>query len=1089
MVSRVSQRCRAMSRGCRRDVAPCRERVGPCRGRVAGVSRHVASVSRHVAGVSRHVVSVSRACRAVSRRVTGCRSHVGDRSTCVNTSTCLKGPARLGGNFLPVQTYRHLVLSCFSAALKIAAHAERGSSYELDLSRSGSNECENVFSGLGGFGKILSNVRNYTFLQALERLGDLTTLELYKYLGSEDPLRFGSRMHKADVDIALHEEADEDANLSEHPENWRTVYEAAWTSGDEESQAVCDQLGMKPSGPTPSWWQRPWEDEEVDMKEMRTACADELGDEVVTDGLDDAGNVTGEQSTIEPDASIPGVAAHTADGVIAAATGTVGDDGEATSSGAGDAEAVEGGAEDSTVEEGVEDEGGVDDVNEPLAPQLFSTPARHAPGEDADSAAQPSLLNVDPDSAIDELTAAHLAAAFEHAQDTADSEQVAGDSSSKKAAASPPSSTNTTPTVGRSRKVAGATLSLPADEGGGFAHKRTIIAELSKLLPGQLRLSPDRLIRVRQAQRIMSESQREATGAGAKRPTAEAAVAEGEGDAGSSSSTSADGPTADDSKLRVGSDIGMAFRERDGRANRWVYWLACVQQIYRRRGKSGKVEVKRPVDVDELVDGGFLAVVSWYSRTRQRGIFKFNVVSDARPFSLDHFLGLVRLEFDPETDRYQLVDKEKQLAALAEATRRTEPKQKSSAEEQQAEARRRERQTAAHLQQQPEGAEERQKREQRLAERTRARGQSAAAAGAPPMHGTSEYMEYMLASSRFNAEPEDRQAEPQSQPELQPQAELEPQAAVEIEVTAATEAAPVEAADQDVQPSEPAPIACPPPSDGLLDPERDLSGDALTTTEALGRQRKGLVAWAQCSLSAVRNLLRGASVPASFLAQRQVGMSTGERDVADQGVEGDIRFPEWSSILRDLLREGEVVVRFNPQKVGASELLHDARLMAMVFLASTHVIAVHRDAASLRGRVTFRKYDNDSDARRRGTFERVSARQLWAGGVEMIAITTRNSALHRAAGDLRPIGTLREQRAAQLRVVLEGANLGLLLLTLEKAGIRTLKKFNEHTIVSLEVALQRAAGRPFALTVAQRRQLAVLGLREPSLEVQEMERS
>ena len=94
----VSQRCRAMSRGCRRDVAPCRERVAPCRGRVAGVSRHVASVSRHVAGVSRHVVSVSRACRAVSRRVTGCRSHVGDRSTCVNTSTCLKGPARLGGH-------------------------------------------------------------------------------------------------------------------------------------------------------------------------------------------------------------------------------------------------------------------------------------------------------------------------------------------------------------------------------------------------------------------------------------------------------------------------------------------------------------------------------------------------------------------------------------------------------------------------------------------------------------------------------------------------------------------------------------------------------------------------------------------------------------------------------------------------------------------------------------------------------------------------------------------------------------------------------------------------------------------------------
>ena len=65
---------------------------------VAEMSRHAAGVSqtrsRHVAGVSRHVLSVSRACPAVSR---GNRSHVGDISTCVNTSTCLKGPARLGG--------------------------------------------------------------------------------------------------------------------------------------------------------------------------------------------------------------------------------------------------------------------------------------------------------------------------------------------------------------------------------------------------------------------------------------------------------------------------------------------------------------------------------------------------------------------------------------------------------------------------------------------------------------------------------------------------------------------------------------------------------------------------------------------------------------------------------------------------------------------------------------------------------------------------------------------------------------------------------------------------------------------------------
>ena len=79
-------------------------------------------------------------------------------------------------------------------------------------------------------------------------------------------------------------------------------------------------------------------------------------------------------------------------------------------------------------------------------------------------------------------------------------------------------------------------------------------------------------------------------------------------------------------------------------------------------------------------------------------------------------------------------------------------------------------------------------------------------------------------------------------------------------------------------------------------------------------------------------------------------------------------------------------------------MLHDVRLMAMIFLANTHVVAVHRDEASVDGRVTFRKYDNHSDARRRGTFERLSARQLWVGSCEVVAIVPCNSALHRAVG-------------------------------------------------------------------------------------------
>jgi len=260
-----------------------------------------------------------------------------------------------------------------------------------------------------------------------------------------------------------------------------------------------------------------------------------------------------------------------------------------------------------------------------------------------------------------------------------------------------------------------------------------------------------------------------------------------------------------------------------------------------------------------------------------------------------------------------------------------------------------------------------------------------------------------------------------------------------------------------------------------LDPLRDLSADAMTTSEALAHQRNGEAAWAQCSLSAVRNLLRRESLTADFLAERQLGMARGARDTGTQGVCGDIRFPNWPLILQELQGPDEVVVRFNPQRVGGSELLHDARLMAMVFLSNTHVVAVHRDEESCGGRVNFRKYDNDSDARRRGTFERLPARRLWVGSCEMIAITACGSALHRAAGELRAAGDLRAQRMAELAVVLGSVGLGWLQDPLREAGIRTLASLMSE---SLESLLSKLTGGDRQRTAAAgvRQKLRGLGL-------------
>ena len=160
-------------------------------------------------------------------------------------------------------------------------------------------------------------------------------------------------------------------------------------------------------------------------------------------------------------------------------------------------------------------------------------------------------------------------------------------------------------------------------------------------------------------------------------------------------------------------------------------------------------------------------------------------------------------------------------------------------------------------------------------------------------------------------------------------------------------------------------------------------------------------------------------------------------------------------------------MRFNSQKVGGSELLHDARVMAMVFLANTHVVAVYRDEESSGGRVTFRKYDNNSDARRRGTFERLPARRLWVSSCEMIAITTRGSQLHCAAGNLRAAGDLREQRKAELRVVLGSLELGWLHGPLVEAGIRSLASLRSESTSGLVTKL-KGVGKQCNAAVCQK---------------------
>ena len=76
-------------------------------------------------------------------------------------------------------------------------------------------------------------------------------------------------------------------------------------------------------------------------------------------------------------------------------------------------------------------------------------------------------------------------------------------------------------------------------------------------------------------------------------------------------------------------------------------------------------------------------------------------------------------------------------------------------------------------------------------------------------------------------------------------------------------------------------------------------------------------------------------------------------------------------------------------------MMHDMRLAAVGFVATTHVVAVYRSEMPIRGVVHFRKYDNDSPARRRGTYDLVPASELWLNAA-VTALTPRGSALNQA---------------------------------------------------------------------------------------------
>ena len=160
---------------------------------------------------------------------------------------------------------------------------------------------------------------------------------------------------------------------------------------------------------------------------------------------------------------------------------------------------------------------------------------------------------------------------------------------------------------------------------------------------------------------------------------------------------------------------------------------------------------------------------------------------------------------------------------------------------------------------------------------------------------------------------------------------------------------------------------------------RDMSGDALTYRECCNMTPRP---FAECALSAYRNILREENATRASLAALQL----------PGGEAGDLRFPDWERIFREIAEGGEATVVFYPHELGDREEWLDARVAVLLTTGPDHVVALwrHHDGSS------FRLYDNDSAERNHGTYRLIKARDLGGRG-RVVAVARVGSPLEATA--------------------------------------------------------------------------------------------
>ena len=112
-------------------------------------------------------------------------------------------------DFMSRQTFEHMTMEMHSICLHIAAFERLCKSQPTDVEETGSNECEETFSELGGDGLFQGRRRDYSLQESLDRAGDVNQMCMWSR--EKDPslrIQYGSCSTHLKYDASLQEKKD-----------------------------------------------------------------------------------------------------------------------------------------------------------------------------------------------------------------------------------------------------------------------------------------------------------------------------------------------------------------------------------------------------------------------------------------------------------------------------------------------------------------------------------------------------------------------------------------------------------------------------------------------------------------------------------------------------------------------------------------------------------------------------------------------------------------------------------------------------------------------------------------------------------------